>query len=69
MRGGRIGRGQRVKIHVDVRGAGSKVDQRRDLGIDAGLGNHHADIGMADQHNRTILRGQHTLGRGNVVGQ
>ena len=45
------------------------VDELGNLGMIAGLGDHHAAVGMADQHDRAVGLREDLVGRGDVAGQ
>ena len=60
---------QRVHRLALVRREGRDVDERRDLRIVPASVIDDAAIGMADQDDRAVLRGDGALGDGDVVGQ
>ena len=46
----------------------SDVNQSRDFRIVAGLGDDRATVGMTNQQHRGVLRFDHAIGRGHIIG-
>ena len=69
--GRRAGRGSLISVATNSPGPGQRRRRRRAARpwIVAGFGYHRAAVRVADQNHRTVLLGDHPLGRRDIIGQ